>query len=132
MGGEGGDLAGPVTHGSKALDEDAAKLIALGQDPGPTIEDLERAAARADPRQTSLLKGLPEITEEQRLALEAQECALIPAAQHQLQAAANPTPEDFYALDALRELVRAQRGLIEALEGRVRIQEDIIMRKQWV
>jgi hypothetical protein len=27
------------THGSPALDTDAAKLIALGQDPGPVLED---------------------------------------------------------------------------------------------
>ena len=29
-----------MTHGSRELDEDAAKLAALGQDPGPTILDL--------------------------------------------------------------------------------------------
>jgi hypothetical protein len=30
-----------MTHGSRELDEDAAKLIALGQDPGPELEDFE-------------------------------------------------------------------------------------------
>ena len=29
-----------MTHGSKELDEDAKKLLSLGQDPGPTLEDL--------------------------------------------------------------------------------------------
>ena len=29
------------THGSKELDEDAAKLEALGQDAGPTMSDIE-------------------------------------------------------------------------------------------
>ena len=28
-------------HGSPELDADAAKLIAMGADPGPTLEDLE-------------------------------------------------------------------------------------------
>ena len=32
-----------MTHGSPELDEDAAKLAALGQDPGPTLADLEQA-----------------------------------------------------------------------------------------
>jgi recombination protein RecT len=32
----------PKTHGSPELDEDAAKLVAMGQNPGPTIQDLEQ------------------------------------------------------------------------------------------
>lgn len=30
-----------MTHGSPELDEDAAKLEAMGQDPGPTVEELD-------------------------------------------------------------------------------------------
>jgi hypothetical protein len=29
-----------MTHGSRELDEDAAKLAAMGADPGPTISDI--------------------------------------------------------------------------------------------
>ena len=34
-----GDLFPSTTHGSAALDADAEKLIAMGQDAGPVIED---------------------------------------------------------------------------------------------
>ncbi len=37
------------THGSPELDEDAEKLIALGQDRGPSLADFERAL-RISPR----------------------------------------------------------------------------------
>jgi len=39
----------PHTHGSPELDEDAAKLEALGADPGPTLDDIvPRRKKRAD------------------------------------------------------------------------------------
>jgi hypothetical protein len=34
------DYGSPGTHGSPELDEDAAKLEAMGADPGATLEDL--------------------------------------------------------------------------------------------
>ena len=40
-----GDPGLGYTHGSPELDADAAKLVALGQDPGPTLEDLDREVA---------------------------------------------------------------------------------------
>ena len=33
------------THGSHELDEDAAKLLALGEDPGPTLDDIDDSLA---------------------------------------------------------------------------------------
>ena len=36
------------THGSPELDADAAKLRAMGQDPGPTDAELDRSLARMD------------------------------------------------------------------------------------
>lgn len=43
------------THGSPELDADAAKLLAMGADPGPTIDELfgEPEAPTSEPRYTT-------------------------------------------------------------------------------